>query len=486
MVERLDDLVTIRIPTPLRSYTDGAAQVGVEATTVGEALMVLGDIHPGILERVLAPDGSLRPFVNVYLGPENIRVLHGLVTPLTPGAVLSIVPAVAGGAGGKDRRLAELRRRIVEVTPAEALARQAAGAALIDVREPDEVAQGSPAGALRLNRGFLELNVEAALPDYRQPVITLCGGGVRSLFAAEALQQLGYHQVASVLGGYARWQAEGLPCEVPQQLSSEERERYRRHLAMPEVGEAGQARLLDSKVLLVGAGGLGCPAALYLAAAGVGTLGLIDDDRVERSNLQRQVLHTHGRIGQLKVDSARASLLALNPGVHIETYAERLSSANVEHIFAGYDLVVDGSDNFPTRYLVNDACVKLEIPNIHGSVYRFEGQVTVFWPAYAGRRGPCYRCLYPEPPPPDLAPSCAEAGVLGVLPGIVGLLQATEALKILLGIGDPLVGRLLCYDALPGRFSEFTLHHDPLCAYCGDHGAFPGYVDYAAFCRAAA
>ncbi|HEX6736562.1 MAG TPA: molybdopterin-synthase adenylyltransferase MoeB, partial [Azonexus sp.] len=468
MVERIEDLVTIRIPTPLRSYTGGAAEVALEAANVGEALRRLGESHPGILERVLAADGSLRPFVNVYLGADNIRVLHGLVTPLRPGAVLAIVPAVAGGAGGKERRLAELRASIAELTPSEARQRQADGAVLIDVREPDEVAQGSPPGALRLNRGFLELRVEGLLTDYGRPLITLCGGGVRSLFAAEALQQLGYREVASVLGGYARWQAEGLPSERPQQLSGDERERYRRHLAMPEVGEAGQARLRDSKVLLVGAGGLGCPAALYLAAAGVGTLGLVDDDRVELSNLQRQVLHTQGRIGQLKVDSARASLLAINPGIRIESHAERLSSANVEHIFAGYDLVVDGSDNFATRYLVNDACVRLEMPNIHGSVYRFEGQVTVFWPACPGRRGPCYRCLYPEPPPPDLAPSCAEAGVLGVLPGIVGLLQATEAIKILLGIGEPLVGRLLCYDALPGRFSEYSLHYDPLCAYCGD------------------
>lgn len=482
MVEHLSDLVTIRIPTPLRSYTDGADEVAVEGATVGEALVALGEAHPGILERVMAPDGSLRQFVNIYLGSDNIRVLNGLVTPVAPGAVLAIVPAVAGGAGGKERRLAELRARIPEVTPTEALALQAEGAVLIDVREPDEVAQGSPPDALRLNRGFLELTIEAAVHDYDRPLITLCGGGVRSLFAAESLLELGYRQVVSVVGGYARWKAEGLPCELPQVMSNEDRERYRRHLAMPEVGEAGQAKLLDSKVLLVGAGGLGCPAALYLAAAGVGTLGIIDDDRVERSNLQRQVLHTHGRIGQLKVDSARASLLALNPGIHIETYPERLNSANVEHIFAGYDLVVDGSDNFPTRYLVNDACVKLEIPNVHGSVYRFEGQVTVFWPSYPERRGPCYRCLYPEPPPPELAPSCAEAGVLGVLPGIIGLLEATEAIKILLGIGDPLVGRLLCYDALPGRFIEYNLHHDPLCPYCGDHGAFPGYIDYAAFC----
>jgi len=486
MAEHPGELVVIRIPTPLRSYTNGADQVAVQAATVGDAITALGDAHPGILERVVAPDGSLRQFVNIYLGADDIRVLHGLVTPLPAGAVLAIVPAVAGGAGGKERRLSELRAAIPELTPLEAFGCQVRGGVLIDIREADEIAQGSPPNALRLGRGFLELRIEGLVPDYEQPVMTLCGGGMRSLFAAEALRQLGYRQVASVIGGYSRWKADGLPCELPQTMSSEERERYSRHLSMPEVGETGQAKLLDSKVLLVGAGGLGCPAALYLAAAGVGTLGIVDDDRVDRSNLQRQVLHTHGRIGQLKVDSARASLLALNPGIHIETYPERLTSNNVEHLFAGYDLVVDGSDNFPTRYLVNDACVKLEIPNIHGSVYRFEGQVTVFWPGYAQRRGPCYRCLYPEPPPPELAPSCTEAGVLGVLPGIVGLLQATEAIKLLLDLGDPLVGRLLCYDALPGRFSEYTLLPDPNCAYCGDHGAFPGYVDYTAFCRAAA
>jgi len=486
MAERDKQIVSIRIPTPLRSYTGGADQVAVRATSVGEALAALGAAHPGILERVLAPEGELRRFVNVYLGPDNVGALQGLATPLTPGAVLAIVPAVAGGAAGKDRRLAELRATIAEVSPAEALAQQAKGALLVDVREADEVAQGSPTDALRINRGFLELRIEAAAPDYERPLLTLCGGGVRSLFAAEGLQRLGYRQVASIAGGFARWKAEGLPFELPQSMSGEERERYSRHLTMPEVGEAGQAKLLASKVLLVGAGGLGCPAALYLAAAGVGTLGLIDHDRVDRSNLQRQVLHADGRVGQLKVDSARVSLAALNPGIHLETYAERLTSANVERLFAGYDLVVDGSDNFATRYLVNDACVKLGIPNVHGSVYRFEGQVSVFWPACPQRRGPCYRCLYPEPPPPELAPSCAEAGVLGVLPGIVGLLQAIEAIKLLLGLGDPLVGRLLCYDALPGRFVEYSLQADPDCAYCGAGREFPGYVDYVAFCAAAA
>lgn len=479
--------VKIRIPTPLRGFTDGADQVTVTAATVGEALIALGDAHPGILERVLAADGCLRQFVNVYLGADNVRQRQGLATPLAADDVLAIIPAVAGGAPrARERRLFELRRDIPELSPAEALALQAQGAALVDVREAEEIAQGSALGALRLGRGFLELKIEEAVPDYERPLVTMCAGGTRSLFAAESLARLGYRRVYSLQGGFTRWKAEGLPWEMPSTLSREERERYSRHLSIPEVGEAGQARLLASKVLLIGAGGLGCPAALYLAAAGVGTLGLVDDDRVDRSNLQRQVLHGDGRIGQLKVESARASLAALNPGIRIEAYAERLTRDNVEKLFAGYDVIVDGSDNFQTRYLVNDACVRLGLPNVHGSVYRFEGQVSVFWPAYAKRHGPCYRCLYPEPPPPELAPSCAEAGVLGVLPGIIGLLEAVETIKLLLDLGDPLVGRLLCYDALAGRFSEYALAADPDCAYCGEGQAFPGYTDYAAFCRAAA
>lgn len=386
----------------------------------------------------------------------------------------------------RERRLAELRAAIPEVTPVEALARQARGAVLIDVREADEVAAGSPLGAVRLNRGFLDLKIEETVTDFERPLVVLCSGGSRSLFAAESLKRLGYQQVASVAGGFAAWRAHGLPYEIPTGMSREERERYSRHLAIPEVGEAGQARLLESRVLLVGAGGLGCPAALYLAAAGVGKLGLVDDDRVDRSNLQRQVLHTDARVGQLKVESARSALAALNPGIRIETWAERLTAANVESLFRDYEVVVDGSDNFATRYLVNDACVKLGIPNVHGSVYRFEGQASVFWPAYPKRRGPCYRCLYPEPPPPELAPSCADAGVLGVLPGMIGLIQAVETVKLLLGIGDPLVGRLLCYDALPGSFCEYTLAPDRNCAWCGADREFPGYIDYPAFCRSAA
>ena len=479
--------VIVRIPTPLRGYTAGADEVAVEGDTVRDALAALGRAHAGILERVLSPEGDLRQFVNVYLGTQNVRVLHGLATPLRAGDVLAIVPAVAGGAlKARERRLLELKNAIPEVTPAEASSLQARGAALIDVREPEEIAQGSPQGALRLGRGFLELRVEDAVPDFERPVVVMCSGGARSLFAAEDLRRMGYRQIHSMAGGFSRWKAEGLPFELPVVLDREGRERYSRHLAMPEIGEAGQAKLLASRVLLIGAGGLGSPAALYLAAAGVGTLGLVDDDVVERSNLQRQILHNDQRVGQAKVDSARQTLAALNPSVRVETHPVRLTSANVEEILASYDAIVDGSDNFPTRYLVNDACVRLGLPNVHGSVYRFEGQATVFWPGYPKRRGPCYRCLYPEPPPADLAPSCVDAGVLGVLPGVIGLLQAVETVKLLLGLGDPLVGRLLCFDALRARFTEFELAPNPDCAHCGEGRPFPGYVDYAEFCRGVA
>ena len=385
----------------------------------------------------------------------------------------------------KDRRLAEIRASIPEVTPREALALQARGAALVDVREPEEMAQGGPSGAHRLGRSFLELRIENAVPDAMRPVVTMCASGARSLFAAEDLKRLGYANVYSMAGGFTRWKAEGLPVEMPFTMDAATRERYSRHLLMPEVGEAGQKRLMQSKVLLVGAGGLGCPAAYYLAAAGVGTLGVVDHDVVDRSNLQRQILHTEARVGTSKVASARQSLEALNPAVKVVGHEAHLEAANVEEIFSGYEVVVDGSDNFPTRYLVNDACVKLGIPNVHGAVYRFEGQVTVFWPARTPHPGPCYRCLYAEPPPAEFAPSCAEAGVLGVLPGVIGLLEATETVKILLGIGEPLVGRLLHFDALRARFTELTIERDPTCRYCGDGAHFPGYVDYERFCERA-
>jgi len=384
----------------------------------------------------------------------------------------------------KDKRLGELKAAIPEVTPREAEALRQRGAALVDVREPDEVAQGSATGALRLVRGFLELRIEDAVPDLDRTVLVMCAGGVRSLFAAEGLRRMGYTDVRSVGGGFTRWKQDGLPVEVPATLDAAARERYARHLLMPEVGEEGQLKLLDSRVLLIGAGGLGSPAAYYLAAAGVGTLGLVDDDVVDRSNLQRQILHTDRDVGRPKVESAREALEALNPAVKVRTFAERLSSANVDAIFDGWDVVVDGSDNFPTRYLVNDACVKLGLPNVHGSIFRFDGQVTVFWPRRPGQPGPCYRCLYPEPPPPELAPSCAEAGVLGVLPGVIGTLEAVETIKLLLGLGDPLVGRMLVYDALRQRFTELELRRDPSCAWCGEGRPFPGYVDYEGFCSA--
>jgi molybdopterin/thiamine biosynthesis adenylyltransferase/rhodanese-related sulfurtransferase/molybdopterin converting factor small subunit len=476
--------VTIRIPMPLRPYTAGAGDVEVNASTVREALHALVARHGEISPRVLSPDGELRQFVNIFLRGENVRELQALDTPVKDGDVISIIPAVAGGKA-KDARIAELKKNIAEIEPSEAARLQAKGAALVDVREADEVVQGSPPGAVRISRGFLELKIEDVVPDLKRQVLVMCAGGTRSLFAAEDLRKLGYGNVVSVAGGFSRWKNQGLPVEVPQSLDASSRERYSRHLMMPEVGEAGQLKLLESKVLLIGAGGLGSPAAFYLAAAGVGTLGILDHDVVDRSNLQRQILHTDSRVGESKVASAKQTLQALNPALNIVAHDTHLDSRNVESIFKAYDLVVDGSDNFPTRYLVNDACVKLNLPNVHGAVYRFEGQATVFWPQYAKRRGPCYRCLYPEPPPAEFAPNCAEAGVLGVLPGVIGLLQAVEAIKLLLDIGDPLVGRLVYYDALAARFDELKLEPNRECRYCGEGSEFPGYVDYERFCAAA-
>jgi molybdopterin/thiamine biosynthesis adenylyltransferase/rhodanese-related sulfurtransferase len=385
----------------------------------------------------------------------------------------------------REQRLAELRERVAQIAPAEAYRLAQGSATLLDVREPEELVAGSPPGAVRLGRSFLELKVEDAIPDMHDPVLVLCASGMRSLFAAESLLRLGYQDVRSVTGGYAAWQRAGLPSEHPRVLSAQERSRYARQLRIPEIGEHGQEKLLASRVLLVGAGALGSPAALYLAAAGVGTLGIADQDTVELSNLQRQILHTTERVGTPKTESARQTLNALNPTIQINTHQLRLTSENAEAVVRGYDLVIDGTDNFPARYLLNDVCLKLQLPYVYGSIYRFEGQVSVFWPAgaAAGAPTPCYRCLYPAPAPPELAPSCAEAGVLGVLPGVIGTLQAIEALKLLLQLGDTLVGRLLCYDALTATFREFKTTADAHCAYCSQPGAFPGYIDYDAFCR---
>lgn len=376
--------------------------------------------------------------------------------------------------------LSQVKSEIREVSATEVggLLESKATFELIDVREPTETADGHIKDARLIPRGLLELRVEAAVPDKAAHVVVYCAGGTRSAFAAKSLEILGYTNVSSMAGGFGAWKAAGLHFVLPKVLTADQQTRYSRHLLIPEVGEKGQQKLLDSKVLLMGAGGLGSPAAYYLAAAGVGTLGVIDSDVVDRSNLQRQILHTDDNVGVPKVESARQTLVGLNPDIDVVPYNMRLTAENVVEIFSQYDLVVDGGDNFPTRYLVNDACVHLGIPNVHGSVYRFDGQVTVFSPG----DGPCYRCLYPEPPPPELAPSCQEAGVLGVLPGIVGLLQATEALKVLLGIGKTLTGRLLCFDALDMKLRELRLRRDPKCKMCGDDAEFSGFVEYEQFC----
>lgn len=349
---------------------------------------------------------------------------------------------------------------------------------LVDVREKDEVRAGTIPGAIHIPRGFLEMQVEGKLPRKDAEIVVYCAGGTRSAFAAKTLAELGYSNVISANPGFVRWKDLGFPVEKPPELTEVQRERYSRHLLLPEVGEKGQERLLKSRVLLLGAGGLGCPAAMYLAAAGVGTLGFVDADVVDLSNLQRQVLHTQSRVGTPKVDSAEQFIVDLNPDVSVVKYQERLTSENVDRIFEGWDVIVDGCDNFPTRYLVNDASLKHKIPVVHGSIFRFDGQVTTFMPF----DGPCYRCLYPEPPPAHLAPSCAEAGVLGILPGVIGTLQATEAIKLLLGKGDVLNGRLLQYDSLGMTFRVFKLRRNKDCPVCGEHPTLTEYIDYEGFC----
>jgi molybdopterin/thiamine biosynthesis adenylyltransferase/rhodanese-related sulfurtransferase len=335
----------------------------------------------------------------------------------------------------------------------------------LDVREADEYEQGAIPGAIHIPRGFLEIQVEGKIPNRETPIVIYCAGGTRSAFAAQSLQELGYTDVVSMSGGFNKWKNEGRDWKTPRSLTADQRNRYQRHLLLPEVGIEGQQKLLDAKVLLLGAGGLGSPAALYLAAAGVGTIGIIDMDVVDDSNLQRQILHNLDRIGERKVDSAKKTLTLLNPDVNVVTYDTRLGADNILDIIDGYDVIVDGTDNFPTRYLVNDASLLKRVPVVHGSIFRFEGQATVFNPYV----GPCYRCMIPEPPPAELAPSCAEAGVLGVLPGIIGSIQAMEAIKLLLGLGDSLTGRLLSYDAMEESFRTFKVRRDPECPACGEN-----------------
>ena len=376
---------------------------------------------------------------------------------------------------------------ISEITPAQARQRQAHGAVLIDVREAHERASGQAEGSLGIAKAELEADPGLHLPERAAEILLICQSGARSMQSAAFLSEAGYRNLSSVAGGTTRWISEGLPVVKPQ-LDADESDfmdRYSRHLRLPEVGVEGQRKLEASRVLMIGAGGLGSPAAFYLAAAGIGHLRIADDDVVDRSNLQRQILHTEARIGEAKVASAQVALSALNPRTHIEAVAERVTADNVERLLENVDVVVDGADNFPARYLLNDACVKLGKPLVYGAVQRFEGQVSVFDAGRHRGHAPCYRCLFPEPPAAEFAPNCAEAGVLGVLPGVIGLLQASEAIKLLLGIGEPLSGRLLHFDALAMRFREMRLRPDPECAVCASGRPFPGYIDYEQFCGAA-
>jgi molybdopterin/thiamine biosynthesis adenylyltransferase/rhodanese-related sulfurtransferase len=384
--------------------------------------------------------------------------------------------------------LRNIKSRIDEVDPAAVREQASNGAVVIDVREPDEWSAGHIPGAKHVPKSYLESRIEGAVPDRDAHVILYCASGNRSAWAARTLtEDLGYENVESMTGGFTLWKDRGYQVDVPRTLSAEQRERYSRHLLLDEVGPEGQQKLLDAKVLLLGAGGLGSPVALYLAAAGVGTLGIVDNDEVDLSNLQRQVIHSSERIGVSKVDSAEQTINALNPDVKVKKYAVRLGPENIMEILPGYDIVVDGLDNFPTRYLLNDASVRLGIPVVSAAILGFEGQLSVFKPY----DGPCYRCLFPVPPPAELAPSCGANGVLGVLPGTMGLLQATEVIKLILGEGDPLIGRLLMYDALAATVSEVKVRRDPQCPICSRHpeeiadeelGVFP---DYEAFCAGA-
>jgi molybdopterin/thiamine biosynthesis adenylyltransferase/rhodanese-related sulfurtransferase len=381
------------------------------------------------------------------------------------------------------RELVQQARSEIDEIPAAEAARLLEGGdppAMVDVRERDEWDEGHIPGAVHIPRGFLESRIETTFPDRDQPLVIYCQSGARSALATKTLDELGYTSVVNLVGGFTDWKRNGHATELSPSLSPEQRQRYSRHLLIPEVGEQGQLKLLDSRILMIGAGGLGSPASLYLAAAGVGTLGIVDDDAVDATNLQRQIVHSTERLGEPKVESAKRTLEALNPDVRVEAFQERLTSDNVDRILGErWDVIVDGADNFPTRYLLNDASVWYGIPVVHGSIFRFEGQVTVFQPGV----GPCYRCLFPQPPPPELAPSCAEGGVLGVLPGIIGSIQANEALKIALGIGETLVGRLLLYDALAPSFTEVSLRRDPACPVCGESPTITEYIDYAEFCQ---
>ncbi|TDE29413.1 molybdopterin-synthase adenylyltransferase MoeB [Flavobacterium ranwuense] len=377
-----------------------------------------------------------------------------------------------------------VNKKVIEKNVDEAFNNQISkNALIIDIREPDEINSGSPTNAIRISKGMLEMQIGQIVSNPEIELFIMCAAGKRSLIASYSLIQMGYKNVFSVKGGFNAWKNKSLPFEIPKKLNSEDFERYKRNILVPEVGEKGQLKLLNSKILIVGAGGIGSPVALYLAATGIGTLGIIDDDIVDKTNLQRQILHSEKSVGKSKVMSAKKRISELNSQINVIEYNKRITKENIEIIISNYDIVIDGTDNFNTRYLINDACVKLKIPNIHGSVFLFEGQFTTFWPSSKVEDAPCYRCLYPLPPPPEIAPSCAEAGVLGVLPGLIGVLCATEAIKIILGL-ENMVGKLMVYNALSMDFETYKVENNKNCEYCGCQGTekYPEYSDYSESC----
>lgn len=468
----------VMLPTPLRPFAGGLAEVDVIATDLAMLLETMARTYPGLAPHLFDTSGQLRRFITIFVNGEDHRMRDGLATVLGDHDTVELLPAIAGGSG-RIIRFADLRSELdADVAQIEAadIAGLTADTLFIDVRTSEEWREGHLPGAVHIDRGFLEMNIEAIAPERSQAVVCYCASGTRSLLAARTLEDMGYTDVASLRGGIQGWARAGGQVVKPAVLDEAARRRYRRQLVISEVGEAGQQRLLASRVLVIGAGGLGSPVLLYLAAAGVGTLGIVDDDRVDESNLQRQVVHRQDTVGMPKIDSARATLLALNPSLDVQCWQARLDAALADRLFGQFDVIVDGTDNFTSRYLINDAAVAHGRPVVHGSVYRFEGQVSVFKPHV----GPCYRCLYPEAPPPELAPSCVEAGVLGVLPGVIGLLQATETLKLLLGRGEPLIGRALRYDALAGQVRELRFPRDPACAVCGEGRHVPVAIPLAA------
>lgn len=461
-------MAKIYIPTPLRRFTENNDVVEVKSDFVLQAMQALIQIYPNLKTQLFDDTGQLRHFINIFLNDADIRLRDGVNTPITEYDTLDILPAIAGGMNDmlsmSDWRH-QLEDDIMQLKAGSAeqwLADNASGV-IIDVRMRQEWSVGHIPNSQHIDRGFLELQIEQSVVSRNTPILIYCASGARSLFAANTLKTMGYHQVCNLVGGINAWKNSGLAIETPIHLGEKHRARYMRHLSIPEVGELGQVKLLKSKVLVVGAGGLGCPVAQYLAAAGVGTLGIIDHDVVDISNLQRQILHTEKFIGKNKVESAKQALTAINSSINVKTYPQRLDFQLATELIVEYDVIVDCTDNFETRYLINDIATEFNKPVVHGSVYRFDGQVSVFH----ADKGPCYRCVYPEAPPAELAPPCADAGVLGVLPGTIGLLQATEAIKLILKIGKSLIGKTIRYDALNTSFRTLSLAKDPHCKSCG-------------------